>query len=220
MTTQSMTTQSMTTQSAQSPLVRRRPSFPLVEESHQDSGQRADKNVMNGYFRPTFDGRPQNTVQIGRRDRGVVLLVFTAMVFGVVGICGLAIDLGQMYVAKGELQNYTDAAALAAALKLDGTINGIDQAKLDAFNNVNTWKFGTAAASNVTVEFSTAVDGTYVENPFTGADYRFARVTAYEDVDMTFLPLIPGVGASRGVAASSTSGQMMLAAVGDGVIPF
>jgi Flp pilus assembly protein TadG len=210
----------MTTQSAQSPLVRRRPSFPLVEESHQDSGQRADKNVMNGYFRPTFDGRPQNTVQIGRRDRGVVLLVFTAMVFGVVGICGLAIDLGQMYVAKGELQNYTDAAALAAALKLDGTINGIDQAKLDALNNVNTWKFGTAAASNVTVEFSTAVDGTYVENPFTGADYRFARVTAYEDVDMTFLPLIPGVGASRGVAASSTSGQMMLAAVGDGVIPF
>ena len=41
---------------------------------------------------------------VGGLDCGVILLVFAVLVFGVVGICGLAIDLGQMYVAKGELQ--------------------------------------------------------------------------------------------------------------------
>ncbi len=175
---------------------------------------------MNGCFRPAYDRRPRITAPTARRDRGIILWAFAAMVFGVVGICGLAIDLGQMYIAKSELQNYTDAAALAAALKLDGTTNGITQATSEALNNVNNWKFGTASASNVTVEFSTIFDGGYIENPPTGAGYRFVRVRAHEAVGLFFLPLIPGVGTSRSVAASSTSGQMMLAGVGDGVLPF
>ena len=39
-------------------------------------------------------------------------------------------------------------------------------------------------------------------------------------VGMIFLAAIPGVGTSRSVAASSTSGQMALAGIGDGVLPF
>ena len=166
-----------------------------------------------------FDGRRQYD-PVARRNRGIILVAFAVMVFGVVGICGLAIDLGQMYVARGELQNYTDSAAIAAAMKLDGTTNGITQATSEALNNVNTWKFGTASASNVTVEFSTAVDGVYIQNPLTGAGYRFVQVTAHEPVGMVFLSAIPGVGASRSVAATSTSGQMQLGGVGDGVLPF
>ncbi len=131
---------------------------------------------MNQSFLLPVNRRQQITTQGGRRDCGVILLVFAVLVFGIVGICGLAIDLGQMYVAKGELQNYTDAASIAAALKLDGTTNGITQATSEALNNVNTWKFGTGSASNVTVEFSTAVDGAYIANPLTGVGYRFARV--------------------------------------------
>ena len=175
---------------------------------------------MHGSFGYAIDGTHQIAAPAARQKRGIVLLTFAVMVLAVVGICGLAIDLGQMYVAKSELQNYTDAAALAATMKLDGTTSGLNQASLDALNNINTWKFGSAPVSNVTVEFSTALDGVYIENPPTGAGYRFARVTAHETVAMTFLSVFPGVGATRSVAASSTSGQMMLTGLGDGVLPF
>ena len=189
------------------------------EKTHQESGELADNELMDPSFRLAVNRRQQITAEC-RRDRGVVLLVFAAMVFGVVAICGLAIDLGQMYVAKGELQNYTDAAAIASALKLDGTTTGIAQATSEALNNVNTWKFGTGSASNVTVEFSTAVDGAYIANPLTGVGYRFVRVTAQEPVAMVLLATVPGAGSSSNVAASSTAGQMLLSGIGDGVLPF
>ncbi len=175
---------------------------------------------MNRSFGHAIDGMHQIAAPAARRKRGIILVTFAVMFIGVVGICGLAIDLGQMYVAKSELQNYTDAAAIAAAMKLDGTTNGVNQASLEALNNVNAWKFGSASVSNATVEFSTALDGVYIANPPTGAGYRFARVTAQESVAMIFLSAVPGVGASRSVAASSTSGQMLLAGLGDGVLPF
>lgn len=38
-----------------------------------------------------------------------------------IGIAGLALDLGQLYVAKAELQNAADACALAAAQSLSGS---------------------------------------------------------------------------------------------------
>ena len=45
-----------------------------------------------------------------------VLLVFTALLLPVVFACaGLAVDLGNMYVHKSNLQNAVDSAALAGA---------------------------------------------------------------------------------------------------------
>lgn len=49
----------------------------------------------------------------------MAILVGFALV-AMVGIVGLALDLGQLYVAKAELQNAADACALAAAQSLDG----------------------------------------------------------------------------------------------------
>ena len=48
-----------------------------------------------------------------------VLLVFTALLLPVVFACaGLAVDLGNMYVHKSNLQNAVDSAALAAQLAI------------------------------------------------------------------------------------------------------
>ncbi len=46
-----------------------------------------------------------------------------------IGLAGLAIDIGRMYVIRAELQSFTDAAALSAALELNGTDAGIARAR-------------------------------------------------------------------------------------------
>ena len=77
-----------------------------------------------------------------QNKRGVVVILAAVSAFALVGILGLAFDLGRMQVAKSELQNYTDAAAIGAALKLDGTSDGITRAATSAINDVNQWGFG------------------------------------------------------------------------------
>jgi hypothetical protein len=45
------------------------------------------------------------------------------------GVLGMAVDIGKMFIAKNETQTYCDSAAIAAALMLDGTTNGIANAQ-------------------------------------------------------------------------------------------
>ena len=55
---------------------------------------------------------------IWRRQRGAVAIIAALALPLLIGFAGLAIDLGRMYVQKTELQNATDACALAAAREL------------------------------------------------------------------------------------------------------
>ena len=63
------------------------------------------------------------------------------MVMVILGVCGMAIDLGFMYNRRVELQNMADAAALAAAGELDGTGPGITRAMTSATAVANTFKY-------------------------------------------------------------------------------
>lgn len=56
------------------------------------------------------------------RQRGVVSIIVAMTIVAMVGMVGLALDLGQMFVAKTELQNSADACALAAAQELKGSV--------------------------------------------------------------------------------------------------
>lgn len=53
--------------------------------------------------------------QTKRRERGVSLFLMTAGMLGMLGTCGLAIDLASFYVVRSEAQRAADAAALAGA---------------------------------------------------------------------------------------------------------
>lgn len=66
------------------------------------------------------------------RERGYVLV--TAAMFAVVltGALGLVVDVGRMYLLKSRLQTRVDAAALAAAVELDGSPQGIVRAAASA----------------------------------------------------------------------------------------
>jgi uncharacterized membrane protein len=70
-------------------------------------------------------------------------------------MCGLAVVVGRMYIAKNETQAYADSAALDAATKLDGSAAGIQAATAAVAASVNTWQFNTTTFTGTTVEFST-----------------------------------------------------------------
>jgi uncharacterized membrane protein len=44
--------------------------------------------------------------------------LFALSLFLLLGVCGLAIDIGRMYVAKSEAQSFADVAALNAVAQL------------------------------------------------------------------------------------------------------
>ncbi|TQV63300.1 MAG: hypothetical protein FNT29_07400 [Halothiobacillaceae bacterium] len=57
---------------------------------------------------------------IKQRDRGAILPMMAVGIVTLVGIAALVLDLGRLFVLKTEMQNAADAAALAAAVELDG----------------------------------------------------------------------------------------------------
>lgn len=89
------------------------------------------------------------SVRLIRRQRGAVAIVVALSIFVLIGMIGLAIDLGRMFVIKTELQNAADACALAAAKELDGDADAITRAdaagiRVGTRNEVN---FQSAAAT-------------------------------------------------------------------------
>jgi len=114
----------------------------------------------------------------------VTLLLLLAMV-------GLAFDLGRVYIARNEAQVFTDAAALAAAAKLDGTSTGIEKAREAVGRLPMRWNFGTKEFTGVVIEFSG--DGSKWEKNPKDAAAAMVRVTApSNEVEITFLRAVGG----------------------------
>ena len=128
---------------------------------------------------------------------------------GLLLLVGLGTDVGRLYVARSELQIYTDEAAIAAAFELDGTAAGLTRARNAAArgpgNGVtpNRWNFGTSAVSGVTTEFASSPAGSFDSNPAGAAGLRYVRVSATAPVNLYFLPLVPGIGGSQSALTSS-----------------
>ena len=107
-------------------------------------------------------------------------------------VMGLAFDVGRVYIARNEAQVFSDAAAMAAASKLDGTKAGLERAR-DAVAHVSMrWNLGTQEFKGVVVEFS--ADGSRWEaEPREPGRMTAARVTAPDNsVEITFLRAVGG----------------------------
>lgn len=63
------------------------------------------------------------------KERGAALILFCMMLFMFLGFAALSIDLGYLYMIKGQLQNAADAAALAGAGQLPNTATAITTAQ-------------------------------------------------------------------------------------------
>ena len=112
------------------------------------------------------------------------------------GLAGLGIDIGRMYVIRAELQSFTDAAALSAAREIDGTNSGLDRARAGATRLANGphamhWDMGTQPITNISTSFSTSQAG-----------IPCVRVVATERAPIIFLRLFQPLTSTTVAAAS------------------
>lgn len=137
-----------------------------------------------------------------------VLLVFTALLLPVVFACaGLAVDLGNMYVHKSNLQNAVDSAALAGAA---GYIAGGETAEDHPGANIMSDEYLKA---NLGGEYQKLIVKDFQAQTVSGKTYYRVKVTQKSPVYfMTLLGLDPLTDVSAdavaqvGSAGSSSSG--------------
>jgi len=153
------------------------------------------------------------------RERGFVLVTMVVAAIALIGVLGLAVDLGHMFISKNETQAYCDSAALAAALALDGTTSGIANAKTAVTNSTNAWNFSTASVSSPTVTFATALAGPWQSNPNPAAGYSFVRVNATVPMQLYFIPVLVAQTVAN-VNSIATAAQVDLTSIPVGLAPY
>src|SRR5579871_3010414 len=127
-----------------------------------------------------------------RKPRGFVLIAMSVSMLLLLAVLGLAFDLGRIYIARNEAQIFTDAAAMAAAAKLDGTDAGIKRAREAVSQLPAHWNLGTKEFSGVAIEFSADGD-VWEEHPKDTSAVKLARISAPDNVvEITFLRAVGG----------------------------
>ena len=168
------------------------------------------------FFSATAD---KQTVARQNRKRGFVLITMALVAFALIGILGLAVDLGRMLIARNETQAYCDASALSAALALDGTSTGIANAKSAVAGSPNKWNFGTTAVTNPTVTFATVSTGPWVSSPSPASGYLYVKVVATVSVRLYFVPVFVSRTAQN-VSSAAVAGQVAITDLSEGLAPY
>lgn len=145
-------------------------------------------------------------MSVRKRERGFVVIAMSVAMALLLAFVGLAFDFGRVYIARNEAQIYTDAAALTAAARLDGSLEGVGKARAAVGHLRGSWNLGTQPFPGVLVEFST--DGrNWDEHPEKGeksGSWIFARVTApSNDLPILFLRAAGGPERFRILARSA-----------------
>jgi uncharacterized membrane protein len=141
------------------------------------------------------------------REKGFVLIAMSVSMLLLLAVIGLAFDFGRIYIARNEAQVFTDAAAMTAATRLNGTGEGLSRARAAVARLPMRWNLGTQPFTGVVVEFS--ADGLHWDaDPTEAVGLTMARVTApANSVDIVFLRAVGGPGAftvpARSVAAAN-----------------
>lgn len=155
----------------------------------------------------------------GPGERGYTLLATGACVVAMVGMVGLAVDIGRMYIVRNEIQAYVDAAALAATLQLDGTTAGITRAKGAVAASTNRWHLGTTAFTGTQVDFSTTATGEWETGPATAPGYRYVRVRASATLNLYLIPAVTSARTAT-INATAIAGQEQKTSFSEGLLPF
>jgi Flp pilus assembly protein TadG len=152
------------------------------------------------------------------------------------GMMGFAIDLGRLYLVRGELNQAAEAAALAAAAQLMGTAGSLDHANTAAQLTVaqNKYNFGSLVpgegSGNLTstitdpAYFSTIAGATGTDPAGSSADGTTARhvqISVTADAPLLFWSLL-SAGQSRRtpVAAQALAGVSAPLCTACGIEPF
>ncbi|HEX6044740.1 MAG TPA: pilus assembly protein TadG-related protein [Pyrinomonadaceae bacterium] len=152
--------------------------------------------------------------QAGTRkgERGSVLATSAIGMLSLLLAVGLGVDISRFYLAKTELQNAADAAALAAVSALDTSPTGIHKAVDRAVASMNNYDFNSTGVTfpRANVLFAVNLEGSYVNEAAASApglahNIRFVRVTTPESaIPVSFAVSV--LGSSKNLTASATAG--------------
>lgn len=145
-----------------------------------------------------------------KRERGSILATSAIGMLSILLAVGLGVDISRFYLAKTELQNAADAAALAAVSALNTAPLGITKAVDRAVASMNNYDFNktgvTIPRSNVL--FAVNLDGPYMSEASAqgqAANIRFVQVTTPDSpVGVSFAASV--LGNSKNLSATATAG--------------
>ena len=154
--------------------------------------------------------------------QGFVFWLLAISLLAILGIAGLAVDVGRLQVIKGEAQNFTDFAALAAARELDGTPEGIERGRRAVARNPMKWDFQSRRYEKTLVEFSADRRSwmVRVQDPLSVC---CVRVTAnLEGIGLFLIPALAGprTGSVRASATAASEPATLFPAGSAGLLPF
>ena len=145
-----------------------------------------------------------------KRERGSILATSAIGMLSILLAVGLGVDISRFYLAKTELQNAADAAALAAVSGLNTSALGITQATDRAVAAMNKYDFNhtpvTLPRGNVL--FAKNLGGPYMNEgaaQLQAQTIRFVKVTTPDSaVGVSFAATV--LGNSKNLKAEATAG--------------
>jgi Flp pilus assembly protein TadG len=150
--------------------------------------------------------------------RGYILVATALSLPFLLGVGGLAIDIGRMYITKNEAQAYVDSASLAAARQLDGTSAGITRATTATGTDTGKWRFDTTPFASISTKFATSSAGPFIAAPTPATGYLYAQVVATVNLPMYLIRVVTGPTAT--ISAAGVAGNSPLTTLASGVFPF
>lgn len=158
-----------------------------------------------------------------RRGRGSIAVTYAMMLIPIIGFVGIALDLSFAYTRRTEMQSVADAAAMAAARALDGTVTGIAAAQTAARTIAERQRFSFGKPVvwvDGALRFSDAPDkpdGDWLPanavNAARAASFFYARVDTralgaeYGQTDVMFMRVLGGATRQLNMAARSIAGR-------------
>lgn len=140
-----------------------------------------------------------------QKARGVILPMVGLTLAILLGMAGLVIDLGGLFVAKTELQSAVDSCALAAAEELDGASDALARATSAGITagNANRVRYQKASASIAASEiaFSDTLTGAFSTGFSPAANARYAKCSHTTSGIVAYLIQLIGGASSNAVAA-------------------
>jgi len=153
-----------------------------------------------------------------QRQRGAVALIVAICLVLLVGMLGLVLDLGHLYVTRTELQNAADSSSLSGARELNGRVTGINNAITRAIEAAGKNKFNLNStvvnvnASNMWVG-SCPADGcmvpiSSVTTDALAGDKTFLKVdTGLRTINTWFIQVLPGVASTAQTFGMAVAGK-------------
>src|SRR5258705_7888735 len=117
-----------------------------------------------------------------RKEQGSILVMSAIGMLSMLLAVGLGVDISRFYLAKAELQNAADAAALAGASALNSKATGISDAVAHATQAMNKYDFNNTGVSlpDANVLFSVSLNSGWMDAASaqgSAANIKFVKVT-------------------------------------------